>query len=166
MTKIMLRILVLSAITTAPALNVLAQGTDFSSTWNLDRESSELPQGRRGDRGGGGVVPETLIITQTATSLSAEQQSEDQSRTVEYALDGTETTVETDNGTLTVSANWDGAVLVTSGIQNLETRRDNFSIKLTERRTLNSDGQTLTTKIILDTPRGDQTFRLVYQKEM
>ena len=181
MTKAMPRVLVLSAITlllSAPKLTVLAQGTDFSGTWSLDRESSELPQGRGGRGGGGGrrggggrggfgaVAAETLIITQTATTLTAEQQSGGQSRTVEYALDGSETTVETGNGTLTVSANWDGAVLVTEGTQSLETGRGNFSLEITQRRTLSSDGQTLTIETTRGTPRGDQTFRLVYQKEM
>jgi len=49
----MTRVLALAAITVllgAPAATVSAQGTDFSGTWNLDRDSSELPQGR----GGGG----------------------------------------------------------------------------------------------------------------
>ena len=45
----MTRVLPLAAIAVllgAPAATVSAQGTDFSGTWNLDRDSSELPQGR------------------------------------------------------------------------------------------------------------------------
>ncbi len=179
----MTRVLALAAIAVllgAPAATVLAQGTDFSGTWNLDRDSSELPQGRGGGgrggggrRGGGGgragrggLMAETLVISQNATSITVEQQSGDQSRTIEYALDGSETTVEVGNGTLTVSASWDGAVLVTEGTQSIETGRGNFSFDITERRTLSSNGQTLTLLTTRVTPRGDRTFRLVYRKAM
>ncbi len=174
----MTRVLALAAIAVllgAPAATVLAQGTDFSGTWNLDRDSSELPQGRGGGggrRGGGGrggrggLMAETLVISQNAASITVEQQSSDQSRTVEYALDGSETTVAVGNGTLRVSASWDGAVLVTEGTQSIETGRGNFSYDITERRTLSSDGQTLTLETTRVTPRGDRTFRLVSRKAM
>ena len=179
----MTRVLALAAIAVllgAPAATVVAQGTDFSGTWNLDRDSSELPQGRGGGgrggggrRGGGGgragrggLMAETLVISQNATSITVEQQSGDQSRTIEYALDGSETTVEVGNGTLTVSASWDGAVPVTEGTQSIETGHGNFSFDITERRTLSSDGQTLTVETTRVTPRGDQAFRLVYRKAM
>ena len=99
----MQRVLALAAIAVllgAPAATVVAQGTDFSGTWNLDRDSSELPQGRggggrgAGGRRGGGLMAETLVISQNATSITVEQQSGDQSRTIEYAIDGSETTVK------------------------------------------------------------------------
>ena len=172
----MKRVLTLAALAVllgAPAATVSAQGTDFSGTWNLDRDSSELPQGRGGGgRGGGGrggrgrLMAETLVITQTAASVTVEQQSDGQSRSIEYALDGSETTVQQGNGTLTVSASWDGATLVTEGTQSIETGRGNFTLDLTERRTLSSDGRTLTIETTRGTPRGSQTFRLVYQKAM
>ena len=171
----MKRVLTLAALAVllgAPAATVSAQGTDFSGTWNLDRDSSELPQGRGGGRGGGGrggrgrLMAETLVISQTAASVTVEQQSDDQSRSIEYALDGSETTVQQGNGTLTVSASWDGATLVTEGTQSIETGRGNFTLDLTERRTLSSDGRTLTIETTRGTPRGSQTLRLVYQKAM
>ena len=162
----------------APATSATAQGADFSGTWNLDRDSSELPQGRGGrgagggGRGGGGrggrggQMAETLVIGQTATSVTVEQQLGGLSRTVEYALDGSETTVEAGRGTLTVTASWDGTTLVTEGTQSIETGRGNFTLDITERRTLSSDGQTLTVETIRGTPRGNQEFRLVYRKAM
>jgi hypothetical protein len=159
----------------APSLGVMAQGTDFSGTWNLDRDSSELPQGRGGGRGGGGargrgrggfggLMAATLVISQSASMVTVEQQTGDQSQTIEYALDGSETTVEQRRGTLTVTASWDGAALVTKGTQSIETGRGNFTLDITERRTLSSDGRTLTIEATRGTPRGDQSFRLVYQK--
>ena len=175
----MKRVLILAAIAVllgAPAATVSAQGTDFSGTWNLDRDSSELSQGRGGGGGrgggrGGGVrgrlIAETLVISQNATSITVEQQFDDQSRTIEYAYDGTETTVDVGRGTLTVTASWDGVALVTEGTQSIETGRGNFSFDITERRTLSSNGQTLTIDTTRSsTQRGDQTFTLVYQKAM
>ena len=167
------------ALLGAPLATLFAQGTDFSGTWSLDRDSSELPQGRgRGGRGGGGggrgggrggrlgLIADTIVVSQTATHVTIEQQSGGQSQTVEYALDGSETTVEVGNGTLTVTATWDGGTLVTEGTQSIETGRGNFTLDITERRTLSSDGQTLTIATTRGTPRGDQRFSLVYQKAM
>ena len=111
-------------------------------------------------------MAETLVIGQTATSVTVEQQLGGLSRTVEYALDGSETTVEAGRGTLTVTASWDGTTLVTEGTQSIETGRGNFTLDITERRTLSSDGQTLTVETIRGTPRGNQEFRLVYRKAM
>ncbi len=157
----------------APAVNVSAQESDFSGTWNLDRDSSELPQGRgggggrgggRGRGGFGGLTAETLVISQNATSVTVEQQSGGQSQTIEYALDGSETTVEQGRGTLTVTASWDGATLVTEGTQSIETGRGNFTLAITQRRSLSTDGQTLTIETTRGTPRGDRNFTLVYRK--
>ena len=49
--KRMMVMVAVAVLLGAPSLGVLAQGTDFSGTWNLDRDSSELPQGRGGGRG-------------------------------------------------------------------------------------------------------------------
>ena len=175
----MKRVLALAALAVllgAPAATVSAQGTDFSGTWNLDRDSSELPQGRGGGRGGGGrggggrggrgrLMAETLVISQTAASVTVEQQSDDQSRSIEYALDGSETTIEQGRGgVLTVTATWDGGTLVISGSQELETPRGNFSITLNELRTLSADGQALVIESTRGTPRGERTMTLVYRK--
>ncbi|HJN45798.1 MAG: hypothetical protein QGI10_08880 [Vicinamibacterales bacterium] len=176
--KRMMVMVAVAVLLGAPSLGVLAQGTDFSGTWNLDRDSSELPQGRgggrgRGGRGGGGgrgrggfggLMADTLVISQSASTVTVEQQIGDQSQTIEYALDGSETSVAQGRGTLTVTASWDGAALVTEGTQSIETGRGNFTLDITERRTLSSDGQTLTIEATRSTPRGDQSFRLVYQK--
>jgi hypothetical protein len=168
----MKRLVVLAAMLAlvgAPAALVSAQDVDFSGTWNLDRDNSVIPQGRGGGRGGGGGLrtAETLVISQTASSITFEQQGAGgQSRTLVYALDGSETTIDQARGTLTATSRWDGATLVTSGNQEIETQRGNFSLELTERRTLSTDGQTLTAEITRTTPAGDRTSTLVYKKAM
>ena len=164
------------ALAGAPAALVSAQGVDFSGTWNLDRDSSDIAQGRGAGRGGGGGgrggggglrTADTVVISQTASSITLEQQGAGgQSRTLVYALDGSETTIDQARCTLTATSRWDGATLVTSGNQEIETQRGNFSLELTERRTLSADGQTLTAEITRTTPAGDRTSTLVYKKAM
>ena len=151
--KPVLALAAIAVLLGAPAVTVLAQGTDFSGTWNLDRDNSELPRARGGGRSGGGGgrqggggrgggrgrggfgarPAETLVISQTAATVAVEQHSGDESASVDYALDGDETTVEVANGTLTVTASLDGEALVTVGTQSIETGRGNFTLDITER---------------------------------
>jgi len=153
---------------------VSTQVPNVSGTWTLDRVNSEFPENRSerrgpgrnsGGRGGFGMRPaETLVIQQTAGSFKVEQQSGNRSTTMEYALDGSQTAVEVGRGTLTVTTSWDGQVLVITGTHNIETRRGNLSLDISERNTLSPDGQTLTVERTLGTPRGERTSRLVYRK--
>ena len=166
-------LLAIFALIGVAAADVAAQGTDLSGRWSLDRDASDIPQGRGGGgRGGGGrggfgaLVAETLLITQSAASLTVEQSQGDRSRTVAYALDGSETTIEQGRGTLTATARWDGGTLVTSGIQELDTPRGNFSLTLTELRTLSADGETLVIESTREPPRGERTMTLVYRMVM
>ena len=58
----------------ASVVSVFAQTPNFSGTWKLDTDRSEIstPAGRRGGRRGGrgGGTPDALVITQTATELA------------------------------------------------------------------------------------------------
>ena len=162
------------ALVGVPTAFVSAQDTDFSGSWTLDRDASDIPQGRggrgggggRGGRGGFGARPaDTLVITQSVSTLTIQQSGDDRSQTMEYALDGSETTIEQGpGGVLTVTATWDGGTFVISGSQELETPRGNFAITLNELRTLSADGQTLVIESTRGTPRGERTMTLVYRK--
>lgn len=162
---------------TALAAPAAAQGTDFSGTWRLDADASELPDfggggrglfggGRRQGGGGGGLggAP-TLVIVQTPAMLIIEQQSDAGSRAVTYRLDGEESTNSGPRGAQTTVSRWDGAALVTEGTIEVETRLRDFSITVTERRTLSADGQTMTIAATRTTPRGDVDSTLVYRRE-
>ena len=167
----------------ALAAPVGAQGTDFSGTWSLDADASELPdfggggrgfgggggrrQGGGGGRGGPGLGggARTLVIVQTGAMLIVEQQSDRGSRAVTYRLDGEESTNSGPRGNQTTRSRWDGAALVTEGTQAVSTPRGDFSLELTERRTLSADGQTLTIEATRSTPRGDIDTTLVYRRE-
>ena len=161
------------------AAPVQAQGSDFSGTWRLDADASEFPDfqgrggggrrggGRRGGgggpRGGGGAA--TLVIVQTAEMLIVEQQSDRGSRAVTYRLDGNESTNSGPGGAQTTRTRWDGAALVTEGTTEISTPRGDFSMGLTERRTLSDDGQTLTVASTRSTPRGEVNLNLVYRRD-
>ncbi len=161
----------------ALAAPAAAQGTDFSGTWRLDADASELPDfggggrrlfggGRQQGGGGGGLggAP-TLVIVQTPAMLIIEQQSDRGSRAVTYRLDGEESTNSGPRGAQTTVSRWDGAALVTEGTIEVETRLRDFSIAVTERRTLSADGQTMTIAATRTTPRGDVDSTLVYRRE-
>lgn len=162
---------------TALAAPAAAQGTDFSGTWRLDADASELPDfggggrrlfggGRRQGGGGGGLgAAPTLVIVQTPAMLIIEQQSDAGSRAVTYRLDGEESTNSGPRGAQTTVSRWDGAALVTEGTIEVETRLRDFSITVTERRTLSADGQTMTIAATRTTPRGDVDSTLVYRRE-
>ena len=165
--------LLAAAALAAPAA---AQGTDFSGTWHLDADASELPDfggrgrlfgGRGGRRQGGGPAggARTLVIVQTPAMLIIEQQSDQGSRAATYRLDGEESTNSGPRGEQTSRSRWDGAALVTEGTQSVSTRLRNISLEFTEVRTLSADGRTMTVETVRSTPRGDAEATLVYRRE-
>ena len=165
---------VLLAVVTALVLGgpipsvAYAQGTDFSGTWTLDRDASDLPQGRSGRggrRGGPGMaVAATIVITQSNSELIIKQQGERTNRSITYRLDGSQTTNARPRGNMTTASRWNGAVLVTTGSQQFSTPRRDFTAEFTERRTLSNHGQTMTIESTRRTPRGNITTTLIYDK--
>ena len=170
----------LAAFVVAPAQ---AQGPDFSGTWQLDRDASEIPEfggGRRGGRGGGpgrggarrrggpggfGGAAATLVITQSSDLLTIEQQTPRGSRSVGYRLDGSESTSPGPRGDLVTTSSWDGATLLTVGTMELSTPRGDFSMDLVEQRSLSADGRTLTVESMRMLPFGEVSSKLVYRRE-
>ena len=181
MTRLRIALVPLALLAMAAlAAPATAQGTDFSGTWRLDADASELPdvggrgrlfggrrQGGGGGRGGPGLGggARTLVIVQTGAMLIVEQQSDRGSRAVTYRLDGEESTNSGPRGEQTTRSRWDGAALVTEGTQSVSTPRGDFSLEFTERRTLSADEQTLTVEATRSTPRGDIDTTLVYRRE-
>ena len=162
----------------ALAAPAAAQGTDFSGTWRLDADASELPDfggggrgfggrgaGRQGGGGGFAGGARTLVIVQTPAMMIVEQQTARGSRAATYRLDGEESTNSGPRGEQTARSRWDGAALVTEGAQSVSTPRGDFSLEFTEWRTLSADGGTMTVESVRSTPRGDIETRLVYRRE-
>ena len=151
----------------AGVVSVVAQTPDFSGTWRLDTDRSQItagPGGRGGGRGGG--TPGALVITQTATELTMEQSMGDQSRTLTYTLEGESSIPAGRGGNMTIASHWDGATLVSEGSQELSFGGGGITIEVRQVRSLSADGQTLTVEVTRTTPRGAFTNTLVYTKAM
>ena len=170
----------LAALVAAPAQ---AQTPDFSGTWRLDRDASDMPDrgaGPRGGRGGGlgrgarrgggpgafGGPAATLVITQSADLLTIEQQTPRGGRAVSYRLDGGESTSAGPRGDLVTSSSWDGPTLLTVGTMQVSTPRGEFSMDIIEQRSLSADGRTLTVQSVRMLPFGEVGSTLVYRKEV
>ncbi len=151
----------------ASVVSVFAQTPDFSGTWKLDTDRSEITAGRGGRRGGrGGGTPNAMGITQTATELTIEQSAGNQSRTLTYTLEGESSIPAGRGGSMTITSHWDGATLVSEGSQELSFGGGGITIDVREVRSLSQDGQTLTVEVTRTTPRGANTNTLVYTKAM
>ncbi len=148
-------------------MSVFAQTPDFSGTWKLDTDRSEIAAGRGGRRGGrGGGTPDTLVITQTATELTMEQSAGGQSRTLTYTLEGESSIPAGRGGNMTITSMWDGAMLVSEGSREVSFGGGGMTIETKEVRSLSADGQTLTVAVTRTTPQGANTNTLVYAKGM
>ncbi|HSC26400.1 MAG TPA: hypothetical protein VLD67_03945 [Vicinamibacterales bacterium] len=106
------RIGVIAAAILAVATIAWAQKPDFSGTWQLDPEQSQMGGG---GRGGGGMAQ--MTVKQTAEMLTVERQGRGGTVSTTYKLDGSES-VNTVTGRGGESmeqrstAKWDGAKLV------------------------------------------------------
>src|SRR4051812_5656137 len=97
-------------------------GNDFSGRWKMDGSRSEsahqsVPVGQM-----------TLVIQQTATTLSIETMTTDAHtsgvsiETLTYNLDGTENTIATGPGApIKTTARWDGSKLVTETVRHINS---------------------------------------------
>ncbi len=171
------------ALAALVALPAQAQNPDFSGTWQLDRDASDMPErgarprggreggpGRgargRGGPGGFGGAAATLVITQSSDVLTIEQQTPRGSRAVGYRLDGSESTGSGPRGDLVTTSSWDGATLLTVGTMEMSTPRGDFSMDIIEQRSLSADGLTLTVQSVRMLPFGEMASTLVYRKEV
>lgn len=171
------------ALPALAAIPAEAQTPDFSGTWQLDRDASDMPErgaGPRGGRGGGpgrragggggpggfGGPAARLVITQSADLLTVEQQTPRGSRAVRYRLDGGESTSAGPRGDLVTTSSWDGPTLLTVGTMQMSTPRGDFSLDIIEQRSLSADGRTLTVQSVRMLPFGEIASTLVYRKEV
>ena len=177
-------LVVAGALAGPVATPVEAQTPDFSGTWRLDRDASDVPErgaGPRGGRGGGpgrggragrGGGPggfgaaATLVITQSSDLLTIEQQTPRGGRSVGYRLDGSESTSRGPWGDLVTTSSWDGATLLTVGTMEMSTPRGDFSMDVIEQRSLSADSRTLTVQSVRMLPFGEVASTLVYRKEV
>jgi hypothetical protein len=143
-----------------------AQKPDFSGTWKLDKEKSEVGNEERNGRFRGGMFdslviehkdPE-LIIRRKMTLPSGEE------RTLEskYTTDGKDNTNEGFRGMTSKSkTHWEGGKLITES--TMETPRGTMETK--EVRSLSADGKTMTVETTTKGGPREGTRKLVFDKQ-
>ncbi len=145
----------------APAV-VAQQRPDFSGTWRLNAEKSDAP----GRPGGEAMQNLTVTIVQTGDSLVIAQTVGGQGRTIVQYFDGKpHTGPGARGGTMTSTSRWDGGSLVSEGSMNMETPRGAMAVTFKETRTLSADGKTMTVVTTNETPRGERTRTMVFEKQ-
>ena len=158
----------MAAIVLAITSAVFAQAKpDFSGTWTLDRDKSEMPQmGGGGGRPGGAPTGDMVVtIKQSADTLTIEQKMGDMgTRTMNYKLDGSESVNSgMRGGEAKSTTKWDGSKLVTETTQTMTGPNGEMTMKSKEIRSLESDG-TMRVDVTRETPRGTSTSKLVFKK--
>jgi hypothetical protein len=141
--------------------------SDFSGTWTINEEKSELGEGGRW------MQSTKLVITQKDNDLTLERHfkgrdGEDRSMTDKLTLDGKEceNPVWGDNIKKSV-VTWsdDGKSLTISSTMEFWREGDKTEITTVEIYKLSEDGNVLTSDYSSKSPRGDRKSIYVYDKE-
>lgn len=173
------RTLTMAALLAAVALSPLAAQAkaDFSGSWKMNMEKSDPMGGGMGGggmggsgMGGGGMgmgmaMPVT-IITQTAAKLTLETKMGENTRTLSYLLDGSESVNPGARGGDSKSkVQWDGSSLVIHTESTFTGPNGAMTVTSKEVRSLSADGKIMTVVATRTTPNGEQTTRRVYDKQ-
>lgn len=141
------------ALLTAPA--VAADKPNFSGNWKMNVTKSNF-----------GVLPAPNSITRQIThaepalTIVEEQDSPAgaQKTTRVYTTDGKETTFQASGTDVKTAAAWEGDVLVV--ISNVEAA----GLRFTDRMTLSTDGNELTSAVHISSPQGDVDLLVVFER--
>ena len=185
----MRKLLVGGALACALLLNVVgalaAAPANFAGTWSLDKsKSKDLPPQWSS------LESMTLTVTQDAQQVvvgSDVKMSADANASggmgggrgrgmgmfppsSSYKLDGTETTGDATGGrggTTTTKAEWKdgGKTLALKRVSKFNFNGNDVTVTTTEEWSLSSDGKTLTVKRTSESPRGTQSYMLVFNKQ-
>lgn len=144
---------------------------DFSGTWTLDLDKSEMggspgsgPGGDRPGRGQGFPLDAKFVVKQTATELSIDQQVGGNSNVTTFKLDGSESAnTGMRGGQVKSKARWDGNRLIVESTQTMNTPDGERSLDTKEIRSLAPDG-TMVVERTTVTPRGTRTQKLVFKR--
>jgi hypothetical protein len=168
MTRRLAIVLMICAAALAMPVLAGAQTTDFTGKWVQDMEKSDPMGGGRAGGGGGGrgpAGPQTITITQTATELTIERETQAGVQKTVYKLDGTESVnAGGRGGEVKSTSKWDGAKLVTKSSRSMTNQAgEAMTIETEEVRSLEADG----TMLVVTTTKsqmGEQTRKTVFKK--
>ena len=145
-------------------LSFAVMAVDFSGTWTLNREKSEL-----GDGPGGRMAAKKLVVEQKENALKIESTREgrdggDRTMTNEMTLDGKETKRTTDWGESVTTATIKDDVLTINSTRTFERDGQTNEMKFEQKWTLKEEGKLLVVNFKSDTPWGENEMKMVYDK--
>jgi hypothetical protein len=143
-----------------------SQKPDFSGTWKLDKEKSDVGTEERGGRFRGGMF-DSIVIEHKDPELVIKRKmnrpsGEERTAESKYTTDGKENANEGFRGMTTKSkTHWEGDKLVTES--TMETQRGTMETK--EVRSLSADGKTMTVEMTTKGGPREGTRKLVFNKQ-
>ncbi|HEX9869571.1 MAG TPA: hypothetical protein VGC99_13440 [Candidatus Tectomicrobia bacterium] len=162
----------LSLISLAVVL-VSAEGkVNFSGTWILDKSKSDVSQfigvGEDTDKAQNASM--TMVVEQQGASLRVTRilktQGDERKELHTYKIDGNETTNTGFRGeTVVARAFWEGDKLVVVSTRTKRVLMKDISGESRGVWSLSPDGKTLTIAAQVNSPRGEQRVRAVYDKQ-
>lgn len=145
-------------------LHIKIMKTDFSGTWKLNENKSNLGENSR-------FASSELVITQNADKLTVERTTtnmngEEMKLKSDYTLDGKEYEETVRNRPRKVTANWanDGKEIIISSSSKFERNGEQMEFTSKETWKLSEDGKSLIVDMNSSSPRGDRKMQLVYDK--
>jgi len=140
---------------------------DFSGTWTLNADKSELGGGRGGSRGFRGYSK--MVVEQIDNKLIVEtfrnnRDGEETSNKNTHTLDGKKCKNDSNFGTAVSTVNWakDGKSLTIKSTRTFSRGDREFTMESTEKWSLDKDVLTIETN--RSTPRGERKSKAVYEK--
>lgn len=138
---------------------------DFSGTWALNRDKSEL-----GDGPGSRMAAKKMIVEQKENSLKIESTREgrdgsDRTMTREMSLDGKATKDSSRWGESVTTASIADDVLTIKTTRTFERDGQTNSMDSEQKWTLQDDGQTLVVDFKSDSPWGERSMKMMYDKQ-
>jgi len=162
----------LSLISLAVVL-VSAEGkVNFSGTWILDKSKSDVSQfigvGEDTDKAQNASM--TMVVEQQGASLRVTRilktQGDERKELHTYKIDGNETTNTGFRGeTVVARAFWEGDKLVVVSTRTKRVLMKEISGEIRSVWSLSPDGKILTIAAQINSPRGEQRVRAVYDKQ-
>jgi hypothetical protein len=155
MTRRFVLVALLAFLVALPAM-AIAQTPNFSGKWAQDMEKSDPAMGGRGPAG-----PQSVTITQTATEITLERETQNGVMKTVYKLDGSESVnAGGRGGEIKSKSAWEGGKLVTKYSRTM----GEATVEVTETRSLEADGTMTVVTAMKGGPQGDTTRKLVFKK--
>ena len=142
-----------------------ADNVDFSGKWVLNEEKSNIGESRF-------FSTPLLSVEQSEGSIKIDRtrtgrDGEERTTTEDLKTDGTENLTENQRGTTKTVATWaaDGKSLTFAATSEFERQGETMTMERTEVWTIDDTGKVLTIKSTSNSPNGEVTVTLVYDKQ-